>query len=34
TKEELEQKRAETEALLKLLEEQLASQKVAPIEKE
>ncbi|HDR7847479.1 TPA: phosphodiesterase [Bacillus toyonensis] len=34
TKEELEQKKAETEALLKLLEEQLASQKVAPIEKE
>lgn len=34
TKEELEQKKAETEALLKLLEEQLASQKVEPIEKE
>ncbi|PFY21284.1 phosphodiesterase [Bacillus toyonensis] len=32
TKEELEQKRAETEALLKLLEEQLAAQKIAPSE--
>ncbi|PED20030.1 phosphodiesterase [Bacillus toyonensis] len=34
TKEELEREKAEMEARLKLLEEQLAAQKVAPIEKE
>ncbi|PGA97541.1 phosphodiesterase [Bacillus toyonensis] len=34
TKEELEREKAEMEARLKLLEEQLAAQQVAPIEKE
>ncbi|WP_176546200.1 phosphodiesterase [Bacillus toyonensis] len=34
TKEELEREKAEMEAKIKMLEEQIAAQKVAPIEKE
>ncbi|PEB21791.1 phosphodiesterase [Bacillus toyonensis] len=34
TKEELEREKAEMEARIKMLEEQIAAQKVAPIEKE